>query len=93
MVFGRGVALYEILFVLFLKAGVAVGWLLAVGVCLGAVLVKYDENHVLLEESFYWSRATRSAHEALYRPFFAFAVCAIILLCATGHGGAVSCPV
>lgn len=69
------------------KAGTVVGWLLAITVCFAAVLVKYDENHVMLKEPFHWPEAARSAHEAIYRPFFSIAVCWIILMCATGHGG------
>ena len=46
-------------------------WTLAVFACFAAVLIKYDENHVMLAEPFHWSTAARAAHEALYRPLFA----------------------
>ncbi|KAL8564702.1 hypothetical protein ACOMHN_004195 [Nucella lapillus] len=63
------------------------GWLVTIGLILATVLVKYDDNHVMMEQPFYWSAAARAWHEVLYRIVFSLAVCWVVFMCATGRGG------
>ncbi|XP_076437040.1 nose resistant to fluoxetine protein 6-like [Babylonia areolata] len=69
------------------KIAVCAGWLVSVLVIVACVLVKYGDNHVMLEQPFNWPLAARAWHETMYRILFSLALCWVVFMCATGNGG------